>query len=65
MIEPLILVSDDSQEIRDYLEEALATLADFRVVSVGDGMSALSLVNELEPDLVITDQQMPNLTGFI
>ncbi|MCK5646462.1 MAG: response regulator [Anaerolineales bacterium] len=64
MVEPLILVSDDSQEIRDYLEEALATLADFRVVSVGDGMSALSLVNELEPDLVITDQQMPNLTGM-
>jgi two-component system NtrC family sensor kinase len=64
MSEPLILVSDDSQEIREFLEEALMTLADYRVHTVGDGMSALSLVNELDPDLVITDQQMPNLTGL-
>lgn len=64
MSEPLILVSDDNQEIRDFLEEALVTLGDFQVESVGDGMSALSLVSELDPDLVITDQQMPNLTGL-
>lgn len=64
MSEPLILVSDDNQEIREFLEEALTTLADYRVHTVGDGMSALSLVNELEPDLLITDQQMPNLTGL-
>lgn len=60
----MILVSDDSQEIREFLEEALITLGDFRVHTVGDGMSALSLVDELDPDLVITDQQMPNLTGL-
>ena len=64
MSEPLILVADDNQEIREFLEEALTTLADFRVHTVGDGLSALSLVNELKPDLVISDQQMPNLTGL-
>jgi len=63
MSEPLILVSDDNQEIREFLEEALGALGNYRVQSVGDGMSALSLAKDLRPDLVITDQQMPNLTG--
>jgi len=63
MSEPLILVSDDNLEIREFLEEVLDTLGHYRVHSVGDGMSALSLVKDLRPDLVITDQQMPNLTG--
>jgi two-component system NtrC family sensor kinase len=36
----------------------------YRVRSVGDGMSALALAQELEPDVVITDHQMPNLTGL-
>jgi two-component system NtrC family sensor kinase len=64
MSEPLILVSDDSQEIRDFLKEVLVSLGKYRVEIVGDGMSALTLVKGLTPDLVITDQQMPNLTGI-
>jgi len=64
MSEALILVADDHQEIRDFLEEVLTKLGGFQVKSVGDGLSALSLVQELKPDLVITDQQMPNLKGL-
>jgi signal transduction histidine kinase/CheY-like chemotaxis protein len=63
MSEAFILVADDSQEIRDFLEEALIKLGNYQVKSVGDGLSALSLVQELKPDLVITDQNMPNLSG--
>jgi two-component system phosphate regulon sensor histidine kinase PhoR len=59
----LILVADDNQEIRDFIEEALVKLGDYKVRSVGDGLSALSLVQELNPSLIITDQQMPNLSG--
>ncbi|NIM95150.1 MAG: response regulator [Anaerolineales bacterium] len=62
--ETLILVADDNQEIRDFLEEALETLGGYSVHSVGDGLSALTLVHELQPDLLITDQQMPNLSGI-
>jgi two-component system phosphate regulon sensor histidine kinase PhoR len=64
MSEELILVADDHQEIRNFLEEVLTKLGGFRVKSVGDGLSALSLVQELKPDLVITDHQMPNLKGL-
>ncbi len=63
MSEAFILVADDSQEIRDFLEEALVKLGNYKVKSVGDGLSALSLVQELKPDLIITDQNMPNLSG--
>jgi len=64
MNKPLILVADDSPDIRQYLEEAVLGPAGYEVRTVGDGMSALTLVRELEPDVVITDNQMPNLTGL-
>ena len=64
MNKPLILVVDDSPDIRQYLEEAVLGLAGYEVRTVGDGMSALTLVREIEPDVVITDNQMPNLTGL-
>jgi signal transduction histidine kinase/CheY-like chemotaxis protein len=60
----LVLVADDSREIRRFIEETVLVPAGYRVRSVGDGMSALSLAQELEPDVVITDHQMPNLTGL-
>ncbi len=60
----LVLVADDSREIRHFLEDTVLVPAGYRVQSVGDGMSALALAQELNPDVVITDQQMPNLTGL-
>jgi len=60
----LILVADDSREIRDFLEQSVLTPAGYAVRSVGDGMSALTLARELLPDLVITDLQMPGLSGL-
>jgi two-component system NtrC family sensor kinase len=60
----LVLVADDSREIRRFLEDTVLIPAGYRVRSVGDGMSALALAQELEPDVVITDHQMPNLTGL-
>ncbi len=60
----LVLVADDSREIRRFLEETVLIPAGYRVRSVGDGMSALALAQELEPDVVISDHQMPNLTGL-
>ena len=64
MNESLILVADDSQEICRFIEENVLVPAGYEVRSVGDGMSALTLAREIKPDLLITDQQMPNLTGI-
>jgi two-component system NtrC family sensor kinase len=64
MSEPLILVADDSREIRNFLEENVLVPAGYLVRSAEDGLSALTLAREIKPDLLITDQQMPNLTGI-
>ena len=64
MSDSLILVADDSREIRTFLEENVLLPAGYVVRSAEDGMSALTLAREIKPDLLITDQQMPNLTGI-
>ena len=64
MPQTLILVADDSREIREFLERSVLTPAGYGVHTVGDGMSALTLARELRPDLVITDLQMPGLSGI-
>lgn len=60
----LILVADDSPEIRLFIEENVLLPAGYEVRTVGDGKSALTLARELKPDLLITDQQMPGMTGI-
>jgi signal transduction histidine kinase/DNA-binding response OmpR family regulator len=64
MSETTILVVDDSPEICRFLDESVLTPAGYVVRSVGDGMSALTLAKEIEPHLVIADNQMPGLTGI-
>jgi two-component system, OmpR family, phosphate regulon sensor histidine kinase PhoR len=59
----LILVVDDNREICEFLQDAVLAPAGYDVRTVGDGMSALTLARELKPALVLTDHQMPNLTG--
>ena len=59
-----ILIADDSVEIRTFIEQTVLKPAGYTVYSVGDGMSALTLIRELQPDVVLTDQHMPSLKGL-
>jgi DNA-binding response OmpR family regulator len=58
----LILVVDDEPRVarlaRDYLEKN-----GFRVLTVGDGQSALTIARREKPDLVILDLMLPQLDG--
>lgn len=58
-----ILAIDDDSIIRTLLTNIL-TKAGYEVFTASDGESGLALAGTSNPDLVVTDYQMPGLTGL-
>jgi two-component system, LytTR family, response regulator LytT len=59
------LVVDDEQPAREELCFLLSQAGDVEVIGQADnGVAALGLLEDLEPDVVFLDVQMPGLTGF-
>ena len=59
------LIVDDEQLARDELAFLLKSLDDVQIVAQGkNGVEAVTLIKEHEPDLVFLDVQMPGLDGF-
>jgi two-component system, LytTR family, response regulator LytT len=59
------LVVDDEQPAREELCYLLGQTGDVEVVGQAEnGIAALGLLEDLEPDIVFLDVQMPGLTGF-
>lgn len=64
MKKPLpILVVEDDPDLREALSDTLA-LSRYRVLTAVDGADAVALLQEHAVGLVITDVQMPNMTGI-
>ncbi|MBC7896064.1 MAG: response regulator transcription factor [Cytophagaceae bacterium] len=62
---PRVLIVDDEPLARDCIRLALATRSDVVVVGeCGDGPQAVQAIQELAPDIVFLDVQMPELDGF-
>lgn len=60
-----VLIVDDEMLARSILAEHLAAVPDVEVVGqAANGFEAVKLIEELSPDLVFLDIQMPKLTGF-
>jgi two-component system, chemotaxis family, sensor kinase CheA len=58
-----ILVVDDSVTIRTF-EKALLEAAGYDVTAASDGLEAWNLLQKQAPDLIVSDVEMPNMTGF-
>jgi len=59
-----VLVAEDSKIIRMKLAQILGTLDGVELRVAADGLEALALARESKPDLVLTDNEMPGLTGL-
>ena len=58
-----VLVADDDEDIRAYLDVTLG-LAGFEVITARDGVEALELARDANPDAILLDVMMPRLDGF-
>ena len=59
----MIVVAEDHEDIRFMLQRALER-AGHRVVVAADGAAALDAVRKHRPDVVVTDVDMPHMTGL-
>jgi DNA-binding NarL/FixJ family response regulator len=58
-----VIVADDHKDLREEITELLREHFDVLAVA-GDGMELFATAFELQPDLVVTDIQMPRLGGI-
>ena len=58
-----ILVIDDTRNVQLMLEDFLSG-QEFEVSAASDGIKALELFKETQPDLILLDIMMPNMDGF-
>ncbi|MEP3210596.1 MAG: response regulator transcription factor [Maribacter sp.] len=60
-----IVLVDDHSLVRDGICALLESEADLEVIGEGaDGLEAVKLVHEKNPDILIIDIRMPNMTGI-
>lgn len=60
-----VLIVDDHSLVRQGLEQLIELEEDISVIGLaGDGEEAIAKVNELKPDIVLLDINMPNMNGI-
>jgi CheY-like chemotaxis protein len=60
-----VLIVDDNSQLRQLLRALLQSDGRFEVVDeAADGIDALRLVDELDPELVLLDLSMPGMDGI-
>ena len=63
LVGPTILVVDDDENVRDLVTFKLQ-MAGYHTVTAADGCTALTVIGQTHPDLVILDIVMPGLDGL-
>jgi DNA-binding response OmpR family regulator len=59
-----ILVVDDEEVIRDVIASKIQKSLGYDVIQASNGIEALKAVEDLMPDLIITDIKMPAMSGI-
>ena len=59
------IIVEDEKLARDLIKDYMQNHEDFELIGeYEDGFSGLKAINEMKPDLIFLDIQMPKLTGF-
>lgn len=59
-----ILIIDDSPQIRDFLAKQVLPREGYTCVAAPDGRAGLDMIGKEKPDLILTDMQMPRMSGL-
>ncbi|HEX2314893.1 MAG TPA: response regulator transcription factor [Thermomonospora sp.] len=60
-----VLIADDQVMIRDGLAALLSSAPDIEVVGqAGNGLEAVAMARELDPDVIVMDIRMPEMDGL-
>ena len=59
-----VLVVDDDPDVALFVKTVLERRAGCVVAVAGDGPSALSMLADFQPDVMVTDIQMPGISGI-
>ena len=59
-VRPLVLIADDEPDIRRFLK---MQMEDVDVIEASDGLQALELVKQRQPQLALLDHMMPEMDG--
>ena len=59
----IVLTIDDSRSMRDMLRLALSE-SGFEVIQAVDGVHGIEVLNGCNPDVIVTDVNMPRMDGF-
>ena len=60
----VVMVVEDSSTMRQLICHALRRIDGIVLVEASDGSDALKKLDEIKPDLLLTDINMPNMDGF-
>ena len=61
-LQPTVLVVDDHEDLRMFIRNTLQTT--YTVITASQGLQALQIVAEHQPDFIISDVMMPVMDGF-
>ena len=60
---PYVLIVDDMEDNRDLLASILGE-AGYHIQTAADGLAAIDMVEQIKPDLILMDVNMPRMDGF-
>lgn len=64
MAKETVLIADDNEIMRQYLEASLNSIGVNNVIGVSDGSAAIKAFSENEIDIVFLDINMPEMDGM-